>query len=66
MIKFSELIFQFRVEFDLTQQKLADILGVTPTMVYQYESERSKPSRKNRIVFENKIKQYRKEHNKNV
>lgn len=65
-MKFSELIFQFRVDFDLTQQKLADILGVTPAMVYQYESERSRPSRKNRMVFENRIEQYRKEHKKNV
>lgn len=66
MMKFSELIFQFRVDFDLTQQKLADILGVTPAMVYQYESERSRPSRKNRMVFKNRIEQYRKEHKKNV
>ena len=55
---FAEKILNFRAEYDLTQKQLSKILGVSLLMVYKYESVLSKPSPKNKIRFEKKIKEW--------
>ena len=63
-MNFGERLLQFRAKYDLTQQNLAVIFGVTQRMIYLYEANLCKPNPKNKIMFENKMKEY--EVNKNV
>lgn len=51
---FSEKLLNFRAEHKLTQKQMAEILEVNPQMVYKYENDLSKPSKKNHLRF-NKI-----------
>ena len=57
-------LLEFRAKHLLTQTQLAEILGVNVNMIYRYETRKSEPSRVNKIVFENKMREW--EENKNV
>ena len=57
-------LLEFRAKHLLTQTQLAEILGVTPVMVYKYENKKAEPTQVNKIIFENKMKEW--EENKNV
>ncbi len=54
----ADLIFEWRVDNDLTQVKAAEILGVTPLMITRYETGKSVPTKKNYYRFERIIKNY--------
>jgi transcriptional regulator with XRE-family HTH domain len=49
---FGEILLEFRARYNLTQKQLAEILGVGANMICRYECETSKPSAKNKIMFE--------------
>ena len=57
-------LLEFRAKHLLTQTQLAEILGVNVNMIYRYETRKSEPSRVNKIIFENKMKEW--EEKKNV
>lgn len=57
-------LLEFRAKHLLTQKQLADILGVDVNTVYRTENEKTEPSKRNKIIFENKMKEW--EEKKNV
>ena len=63
-MKFGERLLHFRAKYDLTQQNVAEIFGITQRMIYLYEANLCQPNPKNKIMFENKMKEW--EENKNV
>ena len=61
---FGRKLLEFRAKYNLTQKQLANILGVDVNTVHRTETEKSQPTRRNAIIFENKMKEW--EENKNV
>ena len=59
-------LLEFRAKHLLTQTQLAEILGVNVNMIYRYETRKSEPSRVNKIIFENKMKEWEENKNENV
>ena len=59
-------LLEFRAKHRLTQTQLADILGVTLTMIHRYENRKSEPTQVNKIKFENKMKEWEECNNENV
>lgn len=55
---FATDLIRFRAKHNLSQEKIAGLLGVTTAMIYRYERGISKPSRKNQIMFETILKEY--------
>ena len=51
-------LLEFRAKHLLTQTQLADILGVGLSMIHRYETRKSEPSQVNKIIFENKMKEW--------
>ena len=51
-------LLEFRAKHLLTQTQLAEILGITLTMVHRYETRKSEPSQVKKIIFENKMKEW--------
>lgn len=51
-------LLEFRAKHSLTQKQLADVLGVTPVMVHKYETQKAEPTAVNKIIFENKMKEW--------
>ena len=56
-------LLEFRAKHLLTQTQLADILGVGLTMIHRYENNKSEPTQVNKIIFENKMKEWEDEQN---
>ena len=56
-------LLEFRAKHLLTQTQLAEILDVTPVMVYKYENQKAKPTQVNKIIFENKMKEWEEKRN---
>ena len=54
-------LLEFRAKHLLTQTQLAEILGVNVNMIYRYETRKSEPSRVNKIIFENRMKEWEEE-----
>jgi DNA-binding XRE family transcriptional regulator len=55
---FGRKMLEFRAKYNLTQKQLADIIGVDANTVHRTETEKTKPSKRNEIIFENKMKEY--------
>lgn len=55
---FGRKMLEFRAKHNLTQAQLADILGVSPNTIHRSENEKTKPTKKNAVIFENKMKEY--------
>ena len=51
-------LLEFRAKHSLTQTQLAKILGVGFNMVHRYETDKNQPTNKNKIAFENKMKEW--------
>ena len=51
-------LLEFRAKHLLTQTQLANILGVTLSMIHRYETRKSEPTEVNKIIFENKMKEW--------
>ena len=57
-------LLEFRAKHLLTQKQLAEILGVGVNMIHRYETKKTEPTQVNKIIFENKMKEW--EEKKNV
>lgn len=57
-MKYGEQLLDFRAKHNLSQEKMAKILGVSKYMIFRYENEISRPHPKNLIRFENKMKEW--------
>ena len=55
---FSRTMLEFRAKHNLTQKQLADIIGVETNTIHRTETEKSQPTRRNAIIFENKMKEW--------
>lgn len=62
-MNFGEMVLDFRVKHNLTQQKVADLFGVSKNMVSRYEKGTDKPNARHRIVFEQKMKEWEEKKN---
>lgn len=56
-------LLEFRAKHLLTQTQLADILGVSLIMIHRYENNKSEPTKVNKIIFENKMKEWEEKNN---
>ena len=56
-------LLEFRAKHLLTQIQLADILGVDINTVYRTENRKTEPSKRNKIIFENKMKEWEEKQN---
>lgn len=59
-------LLEFRAKHLLTQTQLADILGVTLTMIHRYENNKSEPTRVKRMIFNKKMREWEEKENDNV
>lgn len=57
------ILLEFRAKHLLTQTQLAEILGVTLNMIHRYENKKSEPTDVNKIIFENKMKEWEEKKN---
>ena len=57
---FSKNLLEFRAKHNLTQTQTAEILGIKVNMICRYEKETNKPTAKNKIMYENKMKEWEK------
>lgn len=55
---FGKILLEFRAKYNLNQKQMAEIVGVSYEMISQYENGKYKPTARNRIIFENKMKEY--------
>lgn len=55
---YGKKLLEFRAKHNLTQKQLAELLSVSSYMVFRYEADMNKPSAKNKIKFENKMKEW--------
>lgn len=55
---FGRKMLEFRAKHNLTQAQLADIFGVSYNTIYRTENEKTKPTKKNAVIYENKMKEY--------
>lgn len=62
-MNFGNKLLEFRARHNLSQKQTADIVGVSYEMISQYETGKYNPTAKNKIIFENKMKEW--EENKN-
>lgn len=58
-MEFSEILLNFRAEHNLTQVEVAELFGVRPTMISNYECKKMKPHKMHEIKFKNIIKNYK-------
>lgn len=63
---FGKNLLDFRAKYNLNQKQTAQIVGVSYEMISQYENGKYKPTAKNRIIFENKMKEWEESKNENV
>ena len=63
---FGRTLLEFRAKHNLTQQQLADYFGINALSIYRYENNKNKPSKVNRIKFENKMKEWEGSNNENL
>ena len=56
-------LLEFRAKHLLTQKQLADILGVDVITVYRTENKKTEPSQRNKIIYENKMKEWEEKQN---
>ena len=55
---FGKMILEFRAKYNLNQKQMAEIVGVSYEMISQYENGKYKPTARNKIIFENKMKEW--------
>lgn len=63
---FGRKMLEFRAKHNLTQTQLANMLGVDINTVYRTENEKTEPTKRNAIKFENKMKEWEEKKNENV
>lgn len=60
-MNFGKKMLEFRAKHNLTQKQLAEIIGVDMNTVHRTETEKTQPTRRNAIIFENKMKEWENE-----
>ena len=65
-MEFGKMLLEFRAKYNLNQKQMAEIVGVSYEMISQYENSKYKPTARNRIIFENKMKEWEENKNENV
>ena len=60
---FGRTLLEFRAKHNLTQKQLADIIGVDMNTIHRTETQKSQPTRRNAIIFENKMKEWEEKQN---
>lgn len=59
-MEISKVMLSFRAKHNLTQTQLAEILDVSLNTVHRIECNKNKPTKKNKVMFEEKIKEWEK------
>lgn len=54
---------EFRAKYGLTQNELADIIGITAVTIHRTEYEKTKPTKRNEIIYEKKMKEWEEKKN---
>lgn len=62
-MNFGNKLLEFRAKHNLSQKQTADIVGVSYEMVSQYETGKYNPTAKNKIIFENRMKEWEEKKN---
>lgn len=60
---FAEKMLVFRARHKLTQTQLAKIIDVDINTVHRTETKKTKPTLRNQIIFENKMKEWEEKEN---
>jgi DNA-binding XRE family transcriptional regulator len=55
---FGRNMLEFRARNNLTQKQLAEIIGVDINTIHRTETEKTTPTKRNKIKFENKMKEW--------
>lgn len=63
---FGKIMLSFRANHKLTQTDLAKILGVASNTIHRIENGKNEPTQRNKIIYENKMKEYEVNKNENV
>ena len=53
--RFKDVLLDFRAKNNLTQSEAAEVLGVSPHMIWLYENTTAQPSKRNMRKFNNII-----------
>lgn len=56
-------LLEFRAKHLLTQKQLADILGVDVLTVHRTENKKTEPTKRNKIIYKNKMKEWEEKQN---
>lgn len=59
-MEISKVLLGFRAKHNLTQVQLAEILEVSTNTVHRIESGKNGTTKRNKVKFENKIKEWEK------
>jgi DNA-binding XRE family transcriptional regulator len=62
-MNFGRKMLEFRAKHNLTQTQLADIIGVDINTIHRTETEKTKPTKRNAIKIENKMKEWEEKQN---
>ena len=62
-MNFGRKMLEFRAKHNLTQMQLANIIGVDINTVYRTEAKKTEPTKRNAIIFENKMKEWEEANN---
>ena len=60
---FRQVLLEFRAKHNLTQIQAARVIGVNKNMIHRYENEISKPTARNKINFEKRMKEWEEQKN---
>ena len=60
---FGKKLLEFRAKYSLSQKQTSEIVGVSYEMISQYENGKYKPTARNKIIFENKMKEWEEKKN---
>jgi DNA-binding XRE family transcriptional regulator len=60
---FGRKMLEFRANHNLTQKQLAEIIGVDVNTVHRTETEKTNPTLRNQIIFENRMKEWEEKQN---
>lgn len=60
---FGKKLLEFRAKYSLSQKQTSEIVGVSYEMISQYENGKYKPTARNKIIFENKMKEWEEKQN---
>ena len=62
-INYGITLLEFRAKHNLTQKQLAEIFGVDINTIHRTETEKTTPTKRNKIKFENKMKEWEEKQN---